>query len=137
MTGNGRHRTGIFSWSSPRFIPGYENSRLDQKNLGQPCITPGQTSKNSMLDQFLDREYFPVLSLIVSTASPVFVAKTSQAWGHLRRRFGFLGTYSISNLDELQARTTQGIEGTYSMVAGNLFIQEFIYSAFREPRCRS
>ena len=34
MTGNGRHRTGIFSWLSPRhsqFIPGYENSQLDQK----------------------------------------------------------------------------------------------------------
>jgi len=68
MTGNGRHRTGIFSWLSPRhsrFIPGYENSQLDQKNLGQPCITPGQMSKNSVLDQFLDQERFPVLSLIV------------------------------------------------------------------------
>jgi len=68
MTGNGRHTAGIFSWFSPRhsrFIPGYENSRLNQKNLGKLYIISGQTRTNYVLDQFLDQEYFPVLSLIV------------------------------------------------------------------------
>jgi len=68
MTGNGRHMAGIFSRFSPRhswFIPGYENSQFDQNNLGKLCIIPSQTRKTYVLDQFLDQESFPVLSLIV------------------------------------------------------------------------
>jgi len=59
---------GIFSWFSPRhsqFIPGYENSYLDQKNLGKLYIIPGQMRNTYVLDQFLDQEYFLALSLIV------------------------------------------------------------------------
>jgi len=72
MTGNGRHTAGIFSQFSPRhsrFIPGYENSRLDQKKLGRPYIIPGQMRNTYVLNQFLDQESFPVLSLIVHSHS--------------------------------------------------------------------
>ena len=68
MTGNGRHRTGIFSRFTPRHsrcIPRYENSRSDQKNLGKRYIIPGQTRKTYAPAQFFDQEYFPVVSLIV------------------------------------------------------------------------
>jgi len=70
MTGNGRHTTGIFSRFTPRHsrcIPRYENSRSDQKNLGKLYIIPGQTRKTYAPAQLFDQEYFPVVSLIVST----------------------------------------------------------------------
>ena len=69
MTGNGRHMAGNFSQFTPRhsrFIPRYEDSRLDhQKNLGKQYIIPGQTRKTHAPTQFFDQEYFPVVSLIV------------------------------------------------------------------------
>ena len=53
---------GCFSSVISRFIPGHENSRLDQKNLGKPYIIPTQTRKTYVFDQFLHQEIFPVLS---------------------------------------------------------------------------
>ena len=78
MTGNGRHTAGIFSRSShrhSRFIPGYENSRFDQKNLDKLYIIPGQTRKRYVFDQFLDWTSFPILSLTV-----IGIGYISPAW---------------------------------------------------------
>ena len=100
MTGNGRHRTGIFSRFTPRHsrcIPRYENSRSDQKKLGKLYIIPGQTRKTYAPAQFFDQEYFPVVSLIVSdlNAGPRTKIK------------------SLNKCEELEG-TGQGWDGTHS-----------------------
>jgi len=86
MTRNGRHMAGIFSWFSPRhswFIPGYKNSWLDQKNHGKPYITPGQTRKTYVLNQFLDQESFPVLSHIVPFSTVAQASHVSRSWRNI------------------------------------------------------